>query len=479
MLLIKNVKIIDGTGTEAYASDVLVSGNRISAIGNFPNRKADQVIEGLGGYLMPGFIDVNTDADHQLTLFTNPHQEKFLKQGVTTIIGGHCGSSLAPLLYGSLESIGKWTDPNQINVDWHDFREFVTTMKQRPLGVNFGSLVGHSTIRRAIIGEDSRDLTKQELTIFTQIIKESLEEGALGFSTGLSYVHSRQVPYNELKQLVSVLRPYKAVYSTHLRDEKEDLFAAVNETITLFQETGVRTVISHFRPLIKYEKNFEAAFNLIDKTVGKMDFFYNLYPFDTSIVPIYTFLPLWAQKGGLHDMLSSLTTAAIRARVMRELPTFKKGELIIASAPGNEHMIGKQLGKRDLIKAMLDSGLKAQIFHKNINEKKVIELLFAHKSLIGSNSGGLGERSTKTFPKFLELVEERENYPLEKAVQKITSLPAEKFNISERGQITEGYFADLALVLNNQVKYVIVNGQVVIDKGEHNQVTAGTIITRG
>jgi len=96
MLLIKNVKIIDGTGTEAYASDVLVSGNRISAIGNFPNRKADQVIEGLGGYLMPGFIDVNTDADHQLTLFTNPHQENFLKQGVTTIIGGHCGSSLAP-----------------------------------------------------------------------------------------------------------------------------------------------------------------------------------------------------------------------------------------------------------------------------------------------------------------------------------------------------------------------------------------------
>ena len=479
MLLIKNVKVIDGTGAEAYASDVLVSGNRISAIGNFPNRKADQVIEGLGGYLMPGFIDVNTDADHQLTLFTNPHQENFLKQGVTSIIGGHCGSSLAPLMYGSLESIRKWTDPNQINVDWHDFREFVSTMKKRPLGVNFGTLVGHSTIRRAIVGEDLRDLTDPEIEVFSQIIKESLEEGALGFSTGLGYVHSRQTPYYELKKLVSVLRPYNAVYSTHLRDEKEDLFAAVNETLNLFQETGVRTVISHFRPLIKYEKNFEAAFNLIDKTVGKMDFFYNLYPFDTSIVPIYTFLPLWAQKGSLHDMLSSLETAAIRARVMKDLPTFKKGELIIAGAPGNDHMIGKQLGKRDLIKAMIDSGLKAQIFHKNIDHQKVIELIFAHKALVGSNSGGLGERSTKTFPKFFELAAQREDYSLEKAVHKVTSLPAEKFNIPERGRVAEGYFADLTLMLNNQVKYVIVNGQVVVNKGECNQTTAGTIITRG
>ncbi len=479
MLLIKNVKVIDGTGAEAYASDVLVSGNRISAIGNFPNRKADQVIEGLGGYLMPGFIDVNTDADHQLTLFTNPHQEDFLKQGVTTIIGGHCGSSLAPLLYGSLESIRKWTDPSQINVDWHDFKEFITAMKKHPLGVNFGTLVGHSTIRRAIIGEDLRDLTEQEIKVFGEIIKESLEEGALGLSTGLSYVHSRQTPYHEIKKLVSILLPYKAVYSTHLRDEKEDLFAAVNETINLFQETGVRTVISHFRPLIKYEKNFDAAFNLVDKTVGKMDFYYNLYPFDTSIIPIYTLLPLWAQKGSLHDMLSSLQTSATRARVLKELPTFKKGELIIASAPGNDHMVGKHLGKRDLLKAMLNSNLKAQIFHKNINHNKTIELLFANKALVGSNSGGLGERSTKTFPTFIELAEQRESYPLEKAIQKITSIPAEKFNIPERGRIMEGYFADLTLMLNNKVKYVVVNGQVAVNKGECNKTTAGTIITRG
>src|SRR3989338_8464655 len=112
MLLIKNVKIIDGSGKPAYPADVLVNSQKISAIGHFPNKKTEEVIEGLGGYLTPGFIDVNTDADHYLSLFTNPHQEHFLKQGVTTIIGGHCGSSLAPLLYGTLESVRKWADPD-------------------------------------------------------------------------------------------------------------------------------------------------------------------------------------------------------------------------------------------------------------------------------------------------------------------------------------------------------------------------------
>src|SRR3989344_3589320 len=116
MTLIRSVQIVDGSGKAPYKADVLLSGDRISAIGAFPNKKASLVINGLGYYLAPGFIDVNTDSDHYLSLFTNPSQEDFLTQGVTTIIGGMCGSSLAPLIYGSLESIRKWTDIGQINV---------------------------------------------------------------------------------------------------------------------------------------------------------------------------------------------------------------------------------------------------------------------------------------------------------------------------------------------------------------------------
>src|SRR3989344_8027237 len=160
MTLIKNVQVFDGTGKSSFRSDIMVKGDRIAAIGNFPNKKADVVIDGLGFTATPGFIDANTDSDHYLSLFSNPLQEDFLRQGVTTIIGGQCGSSLAPLLYGHLDSIRKWTDTGKFNVSWHELGEFLALLEKQPLGVNFGTLVGHSTIRRDLTGEEVRTLTK-------------------------------------------------------------------------------------------------------------------------------------------------------------------------------------------------------------------------------------------------------------------------------------------------------------------------------
>src|SRR3989338_1585089 len=172
-ILFKGCQVVDGSGGEIQRADVFIKDDKISAIGNFPNKKADQVINCLGLYVSPGFIDVNTDSDHYLTLFTHPEQKDFLLQGVTTIIGGNCGSSLAPLLYGSLESIRKWTNINQVNVDWQTVADFLKVFNRIKLGVNFGTLIGHSTIRRALIGEDFRDLTKSELAVFKKIVQQS------------------------------------------------------------------------------------------------------------------------------------------------------------------------------------------------------------------------------------------------------------------------------------------------------------------
>lgn len=478
MLLIKNVKVIDGTGRDAYPADVLVNNDKISAIGNFANKKTDSVIEGLGGYLAPGFIDVNTDSDHLLTLFTNPNQENFLLQGVTTIIGGHCGSSLAPLLYGSLESIQKWTDINKINVDWHSFAEFVSIIKKLRLGVNFGSLVGHSTIRRALIGNDQRDLTEKEIRVFQNIIKEALEQGALGFSSGLAYAHSRLVPYGEIKTLVATISKYNAIYTTHLRDEHDGIYNSVNETLSIFKETGVGALISHFRPLLGYESNFDKSYDLINKSAGAMDFHFDIYPFDTSIVPIYTFLPLWARRGGLRDMLRLVKNPETQRRIQKELPRFKKGEVAVAYSPNNKFLENKEVKEKDLLSVMIAAGLRALVFYKNIDYDRVRSVIFSDKALIASNSGGLGERSVKTFTKFLELAVAQKKYSIEKAIQKITSLPAKKFNIKNRGVIKEGYQADLNLILNNQIKYVVVNGEVAVRQGVFKSVRSGQIISR-
>src|SRR3989344_2802238 len=377
MTLIRSVQIVDGSGKAPYKADVLLSGDRISALGAFPNKKASLVINGLGYYLAPGFIDIHTDSDHYLTLFSNPPQEDFLTQGVTTIIGGHCGSSLAPLLYGSLESIQKWGNPNLINVDWHTVDDFLTVLKSSGLGVNFGTLVGHSTIRRALIGEGLRDLSGSELKVLLNLLARSLEEGALGLSAGLGYVHSKNVSYEEIKSFAKTVEKYNGVFAAHLRDEKEKLADAVSETIQLSRETGAKILVSHFRPLIGYERNFEQALNLIETAANKLDFHFDNYPFDSSVVPLYTLLPTEFQTGGWRVMLDNISKKAIQEKIIKELLILKESDIIIASAPQAKYLTGKYLGQFaknreiDLPAALLElmkaTQLQAVVIYKNIN----------------------------------------------------------------------------------------------------------------
>ena len=263
-LLIKDVQILGGTRPFPDRSDVFVSNDKISAIGHFPNKKADVILEGQGAYLSPGFIDVNTDSDHYLTLFDHPGQEDFLKQGVTTIFGGMCGSSLAPLLYGGLESMGKWADPNRVNVNWHTMAELLAVIDRHPLAVNFGTLVGHATIRRAILGEAARDLTKNELGVFARTLRAALAEGGFGLSTGLAYVHARKTPYAELKFLADIAAEARGVYATHLRDGGAGIARSVEETIRVAKESEVKTLVSHFVPVIGSEKEYETALAAIE-----------------------------------------------------------------------------------------------------------------------------------------------------------------------------------------------------------------------
>lgn len=495
MTLIRSVQVIDGSGKPPYKADVLLSGDHISAIGTYPNKKANTIINGLGYYLTPGFIDVNTDSDHYLSLFTNPSQEDFLIQGVTTTIGGMCGASLAPLLYGSLESIQKWSDINQINVDWHTTADFFKTFGRIKLGVNFGTLAGHATIRRAILGEQSRDLTENEMNVFEHTLERAMKEGALGLSTGLGYVHSQGVPYAEIKRLAKIVARYGGVYATHLRNEKDKLLESVNETIKITQETGVKTMISHFRPLMGYEKHYEAALGIIEKQ-SKLDLHFDNYPFDTSVVPIYTLLPKWMQIGGIAAMLSNLERIKNDERLITDLLKLKNMEIIVARAPSAKYLVGKSLADfarnqdldqpQALIKLMRVTGLRAVVFHKNINHDLVVKSLTSEKGLIASNGAGLPnrpdvlkhERFYNTFPKFLHIVMEDKIMPLETAIKKITNIPAQKFNLKNRGLVKEGYVADLTMFNEEGIANVFVGGQLSVKDGQFNGTLAGKVLKR-
>lgn len=464
MILIKNVKIIDGTGRPAFPGDVLISGDKISAIGSFPSRKAEVVIEGLGSYLAPGFIDINSQIDHDLTLFTNPNQKQLTDQGITTAIGGHGGSSLTPLLYGSLKSIQKWTDINQVNVNWQSFAEFVQVVKKLPLGVNFGSLVGHSTIRRDILGEYLTDLTDNEIKVFKNLLEQSLKEGAFGLSTGLNFVHARQAPQMEIKELVSVVAKNNGLYATHLRNEKEGIVEAVTEIIDIYKATSAKTIVSRFLPFLKMENQFELAYDLLRQ--GGDGLFFVVHLNDADLVPLYTLLPIWAQKGNLQEMLAVIANPANEKRVLAELPKLKD-DCFIAKAREYNYLTGKtikefsenrELGaNRGLLELMKITQLKAVVGLKNINCDLALQTLDDNKCFVA-----------QPFSNYLAIADKK-RWPIEKTIAKITGLPAQILNLKNRGLIKENYFADLVLIHDNAAQKVIVNGQVADDKKADRQ----------
>lgn len=494
MLLIKNCKIVDGSGKPSYKGDILISGDRISAINAAIPKTGLETIDAIGLTVTPGFIDPNTDSDHYLTLFNNPSQSDFLLQGVTTIIGGHCGASLAPLLYGSLESIRKWVDTTQVNIDWHTVGELFQILNKKKLGVNFGTLVGYSTIRRAIIGEAQRDLTDNEILVFEGIVEKALDEGALGVSTGLGYAHSSLISQSEISRILKVVAKHNGVHTTHLRNENAGLLDSIKEIVQLTELTNVKTLISHLRPLIGFENDTTKVIEYMRQLDPKLDLHFDTFPFDASFTPIYTLLPDWAKRGNLEYMWNSLTRSGTRDQIKKEINKLPLDKMLIAVAPNNKYLIGKTIAEfarnqgvvdeEALIELMILTRMKAILLYKNINLKFAEDLIFEDRGLVGSNSASLSydeyavspERGLKTFPRFIELASKRKNYPIESAIKKITHQVAKKFDLKNRGLLKEGYIADITMLDNNKVINVIVNGQIAVENSQIKNASAGQIV---
>lgn len=502
-LLIKNVQIVggaDAAGAGAGAarggtSDVFVSDSKISAIGNLSNKAADVVLDGQGAHLCPGFIDSNTDSDHYLTLFDDPGQEDSVHQGVTTVMGGMCGASLAPLLYGSLESLQKWGDPDRINVNWHTMEEFLSVMDKHPTAVNFGTLVGHATVRRSLVGEALRELTKNELGVFQRTLEAALQEGAFGMSSGLGYVHARRTPYAELRALAETVKKHNGVYATHLRNEAAGVREAVEEAIKLARETGVSTLINHFVPIVGAEDEYADALGLIEALPAEVDLHFDISPSASSLMPIYTFLPEWAQNGGIGVMQANIQDEWLSPRIKKDIAPLDEDNLVIAQAPGNEILVGRSLAEireiyevddsRDaLVRLMQALQLKGSVLYRNLDPALIARALASKRSLIGSNAPSVGggasgqkhfksDRTTSTFSAFLSMVEGQKMMTFTDAVRKLTLAPATKFGLKGRGTVKEGNYADLVCVRGSEVKFTVVNGRVVENDGKSQAALPG------
>ena len=520
-ILIKNGTIIDGSCQPMFRGDVGISDGKIIQIGNLHNESAEMEIDATGKYVTPGFIDVNNHSDTYWRLFLDPALESLVYQGVTTIIGGNCGTSLAPLTnHEVMKSIQKWTDMRSVSFNWLSMKEFLAEVEKKKIALNFATLIGHGTLRRGLVGDEVRDISPDEMKVMKKMLAKAMKEGALGFSTGLVYTHAKLASSREIAELAEIVKKYDGVYTTHIRGESHDLIRAVEEAIRIAQITGVRLQISHLKAMGKKNWPFmEEALNLIEtaRTSG-VDVHFDIYPYTSTGSVLYILLPDWVTEGGRNMMLSRLKDQETRKKIIKEMKTsehdYSKITISISSLDKtlNHKKITEiaQLQNKSVEDAIIDvliaSDGRVVTMMEVLSEKNVDKGVINPFSIISSNGSGYNTQHRETgevvhprnfgsFPRVLSTyVKERGVVGWEEAIYKMSGLPAKKFKIPNRGIIEKGNYADVLVLdpLNvrdeatvenpyqyaHGVEWVIVNGQLAVKKGLITQARAGEVIRR-
>jgi len=520
-ILIRNSTIIDGAKNNKYKADIGITEGKIKLIGRLGAIKAEVVIGADDLYAAPGFIDLNNHSDTYLTLFTIPSLESLLKQGITTILGGVCGSSLAPLVSAeTLKTIQKWADIREINLNWLIFKEFLDEVSKMKLSLNFASLVGHSTIRRGILKDDWRKIKPKEMRMMKELLKSSLKEGAFGLSTGLAYSHAKIATIKEIIELAKIVKDFEGLYATHIRGEAEELIPAIEETIEVAKKTKVSTEISHLKAMgRKFWPNMAKAINLIEGAKNvRINF--DVYPYTITGSVLYILLPDWVAEGGRAMFLKRLRNPKIKAKVIQEMQERKDYEydkITVVMSPMDKTFIGRRITEiaksqnvsveEAVVNMLIASEGRVITFLDTLNPDNVEAGLSHALSFIASDGAGYNlqyyfnkrelvhPRCFGAFTRFLgKYVREKQILSWEEAIYKITGGPAEKLGLKDRGLIKEGYWADLVLFnpkkiidkatfenpyqYSGGIDYVFVNGKTAIEKGVYTGERAGRVLKK-
>ncbi|MDO8529243.1 MAG: amidohydrolase family protein [bacterium] len=520
-IIIKNGTIIDGTGKKMFSGDVGIREEKIEEIGDLQNEKADIVIDARNQYVAPGFIDVNNHSDTYWRIFLEPDLPSLIYQGITTIIGGNCGSSLAPLFNQDiLQTIQKWADIRLANLNWLSMKDFLKETENRKIAVNFGTLVGHATLRRGILGDEVRNLTEQELKTMKKSLEKAMKEGALGLSTGLVYTHAKLASREEIIELAKVVKKYDGVYATHIRGEGGELLEAVKEALEIARISKVNLHISHLKAIGR--KNWplqEEAIKLIEKAKKEgITVSFDVYPYTLTGSVLYILLPDWVAEGGKRMMIRRLKDPVIRQKLIKEMKEdgFDYSKVIISISPLDKTLnkkkiidLAKNQGKsveETIIDILIASEGRVITMMDVLSEKNIASAISHPLSIISTNGSGysIGHRNSKelvhprnfgTFARvFAKYVKGKKLMSFEEAVYKMSGKPAEKFGLKNRGVIKKGNFADVVVFDPKKIKdlatpenpyqypegigWVVVNGKVALENGKSNGVRGGEVIRK-
>ncbi len=489
--LIKNGIVYNGTSDSSEKTDILIQNDKIARVGSLGKINADETIDASGSMVFPGFIDINTHSDHYFSIFKDPFQEDFILNGITTIIGGNCGESLAPFSPLMKEAPTDWgySGISRSNIHWNSVKELFRVLKKKKFGVNFGTLIGYTSLREYITGGTQRDLTLREIKIAEEITKDALREGVFGLSSGFENHRESSIPYSEISHLLDVVAKENRIYATHLKHFGTETEKSVFDTIEMTKRANVKTQISHLIPREKYEHTYTRAKELIEKELATFDITFDIPMSRARTVPIHSFLPNWVHDEHVEKMVSHFDIPHMRKRIFTHVSEYDFANTYFSVVPTFlSSLAGKSV--RDVAQNFGMSEGETIVYLANISRMTILcsvenryeelwkDFILSPASLISSSDASMprNEFTRGKKEKLLRmLISFSRTYgiPIERIIPKLTSIPAAKYGIDKRGRIKEGYYADVLIVKNEDISDVFVNGVRAIKNGILSNIKCG------
>lgn len=547
-LLIRNAFLADGTGAASYLADIGISGNRISAVGLSDSKwKARRVLNADGKTVTPGIIDPHSHADLIFPLESEARLQLLsgkLFQGITSTIIGNCGLGCAPLgsdkAEGILRAVNAWMTPHEVSWKWRRIGEYLKRLEDSGLPMNLGTLAPHGPIRMSAMGLAKGKPLAREIRLMRRLVEESLEDGALGLSSGLIYPPGMYSAPEELNSLAKVVAAWGGIYTSHIRGSSETLVEAVAELIDTGRKTGVSVHHSHNEAVGRHHwKKIDQVLGMETRAAAEgVRLSFDMFPYTAAATMMVAIYPPWTLEGGVDALIERLKQPGLRSRIRREIertipswPPWVDGgwphNLVKASgwagiqigyveSRRNKRFEGRSLAElgeltgKNVFDAISDliieeQGKVSMLIFDVSGERDSIELLrryAAHPSCAfctDAEDYGRGlphPAAYGAFPRILSrFVDEENGLSFEEAIRKMTSLPASIFGIKDRGVIRPGAFADLLVLDRSKIKdtasyakprkhakgieTVINNGTLIIEDGVLTGRQAGMLMLRG
>jgi N-acyl-D-amino-acid deacylase len=524
--VIVNGHIIDGTGSPWYSGDLGIRNGRIAAIGNLAAAPRRQTIDAGGQVVAPGFIDMLGQSE--LTILVDPRLPSKIYQGITTEITGE-GNSVAPLNDKMIASDGEFAHL-RITPDWRTLRQYFARLERQGIGINLASYVGATTARRMVLGDADVQPSEQQLTAMRALVRQAMQDGAVGLSSALQYAPAPYAKSEELIALASEAARYGGIYATHMRSEGDGETAAIDEAVRIGREAHIPVEIWHLKVAgrANWGKMPQVVAQIEAARASGIDISANTYAYPAWFNSFSAFVPPWAHDGGDAALIARLKDPATRARIRRdlltpgsdwdnewqEIPGPEAIQIAVVNEPNLLPLQGKRLSAvaeewhEDPIDALCDLLIKdnaqTSVAVFGMSDTDVALALKQPWVSIDNDSQGtapeglLGQehphpRAYGTFPRILrKFVREDHVLALEEAIRKFSALPAQRMRLSDRGVLKQGMWADVVIFdpatirdlatfeqpnqLSEGMQYVLVNGVAVIAEGKMTGARPGKVL---